>query len=312
MIISASRRTDIPAFYSEWLLNRLQEGYALIPNPRNPLYFSRVRLNPEIVDCLVFWTKNPAPMIPKLSQITAMGYPFYFQFTLNPYGANIEQNLPDKKTRIQTFQTLSRILGPERVVWRYDPVILTKQMDVAYHIQAFEKMALALEGFTHRCIFSFLDFYPKIRGELQALGGIEMQETDMRSVAAGFAQIAGGHKIRLFTCCETVDLNAYGIAPGACIDASLIEEILDCSIYYNKDINQRAACRCMESVEIGTYDGCAHGCQYCYAISSERAVRNNMENHDPQAPVLFGNLPEKAIIHEKKMISVKDGQMRLF
>ena len=156
MIISASRRTDIPAFYSEWLLNRLKEGYALVANPRNALRFSRVSLNPQTVDCLVFWTKNPAPMLPKLDEITAMGYPFYFQFTLTPYGQDIEQNLPDKKTLLQTFQALSRLLGAKRVIWRYDPVILTAQMNIEYHLQCFETFASALEGYTHRCIFSFL------------------------------------------------------------------------------------------------------------------------------------------------------------
>lgn len=311
MIISASRRTDIPAFYSEWLLNRLKEGYALIPNPRNPLRFSRVSLNPQTVDCFVFWTKNPSPMLPKLGEITAMGYPFYFQFTLTPYGQNIEQNLPDKRTLIQMFQTLSHILGPERVVWRYDPVILTEQMNVDYHMQCFEKLASALEDYTRRCIFSFLDFYPKVRRQLQEIGAIKIQRAGMEQIAAGFSQIAYRHKMHLFTCCEPVDLSPYGVAHASCIDGSLIEELLGCPICSHKDMNQRPGCGCVESVEIGIYDCCPHGCKYCYATSSENVVRANVLNHNPQAPVLFGSLPENAIISEKKMFSVKDQQMRL-
>lgn len=312
MIISASRRTDIPAFYSEWLMNRLKEGYALVPNPQNPLRFSRVSLAAEVVDCIVFWTKNPAPMLPKLGEITAMGYPFYFQFTLTPYGRNIEKNLPDKQTLLQTFQTLSCILGPERVVWRYDPVIITEQMNVDYHLQCFEALASALEGYTHRCTISFLDFYPKLGRSLQEIGAIEARKADVQQIAGGFSKIAQRHNLHLFTCCEPVDLSQYGVSHASCIDGKLIEEILNCSIYFQKDKNQRPGCGCMQSVELGSYDCCTHGCKYCYATSSAKAVQANALSHHPQAPVLFGDVPKKAIIIEKQMFSVKDGQIEFF
>ncbi|WP_099203858.1 DUF1848 domain-containing protein [Scatolibacter rhodanostii] len=312
MIISASRRTDIPAFYSEWLLNRLKEGYAVIPNPRNPLRFTHVELNPQTVDCFVFWTKNPKPMFSRLDEITAQGYPFYFQFTLTPYGRNIEQNLPDKKTLIHTFQTLSSILGPERVIWRYDPIILTEQMNITYHLHCFKEMASILNGYTHQCIFSFLNFYPKLRRPLQSIKALELEKTDIERIAEGFSQIAQKNNIRLSTCCEPVDLSLYGISHASCIDRNLIEKLLDCSVLSRKDMNQRNMCGCIESVEIGTYDCCTHGCKYCYATSSENTARANVLRHNPESPILFGNLPKNAIITEKKMSSVKDEQMRLF
>jgi DNA repair photolyase len=312
VIVSASRRTDIPAFYSEWLMNRLKEGYALIPNPRNPLRFSHVELNPQAVDCIVFWTKNPGPMLSKLDKITAMGYPYYFQFTLTPYGPEVEQNLPSKNVLIKTFQRLSSIVGSERVVWRYDPVILTDQMDIEYHMRCFEKMAAALEGCTSRCIFSFLDFYHKVRRLMQGIGALGIQETDMLRFAEGFSQIAQKHRLRLFTCCEPVGLSQYGIYHASCIDATMIGDILGCSIHSKKDNNQRPNCGCIESVEIGTYDCCPHGCKYCYATSAMDIARNNAANHNPKAPVLFGPLPENAIITERQMSSIKKFQVQLF
>lgn len=312
MILNASRRTDIPAFYSEWLLNRLREGYALIPNPRNPSRYSRVELTPQVVDCIVFWTKNPAPMLPKLHEVSAMGYPFYFQFTLTPYGRDMERNLPPKKTLLKTFQSLSDLLGPKRVVWRYDPVILTDGMNIGYHLRCFEQMAAALEGYTHRCIFSFLDLYPKVKRFLSGTAAWEMQEPDMQRIAEGFSRIAQKHRLRLFTCCEPVDLSRFGVAHASCIDAGMIEDILGCSIRTKKDANQRPACGCAESVELGTYDCCPHGCRYCYATSSAEAIQKNVALHDPKSPVLIDWLPDTASITVRRMNSVKDGQMRLF
>lgn len=306
MIVSASRRTDIPAFYSEWLLNRLREGYVLVPNPRNPLQYSRIEIQLQTVDCFVFWTKNPGPIISKLSEIAEMGYPFYFQFTLTPYGREIEAHLPSKATLIQTFRKLSTMIGAERVIWRYDPIMLTDYMDVSYHLQHFEQIAAMLEGYTNHCTFSFLDFYPKVRRALRNTAVLEVQTSDMLQIAEGFSNIAQKHQIQLSTCCEAIDLSQYEIEHAACIVAALIEYILGCAVHSKKDVNQRPGCGCMESVEIGTYDSCAHGCIYCYANSTAQAVQQNMACHNPRSSILFGHLPENAVITERKMVSVKN------
>ena len=311
MILSASRRTDIPAFYSKWLMTRLREGYVLVPNPRNPHRFSRVRLGPQAVDCIVFWTKDPAPILPKLDEISSMGYPFYFQFTLTPYGRELEPNLPPKRDLIRTFRKLGQMLGPERIVWRYDPVVLTEQMDIEYHLRCFEKTASLLEGCTRRCIFSFLDLYPGVRRALKGIPVREIREEDMLRIAAGFSEIAQKHGLRLFTCCEPVDLSRYGIDHASCIDASMVENILGFPIRARKDAGQRPGCGCVESVDIGAYDCCPHGCRYCYAVSSPADARKNAAAHDPKAPLLFGTLPEDAVVTEREMPTVKDGQMRL-
>ncbi|TCS76782.1 DUF1848 domain-containing protein [Pectinatus cerevisiiphilus] len=312
MIISASRRTDIPAFYADWLMTRLREGYVLVPNPRNKQHYSRVKLTPQTVDCFVFWTKNPAPMLPRLKLLDTMGYNFYFQFTLTPYGRNIEVNLPAKNDLLHTFRALSRLIGPERVVWRYDPIIMTKQMTVYYHINCFRKMTAALEGFTHSCIFSFLDFYTKLRRPLYDMGAAVIKQTEMFQLAESFAEIAQKHNIKLFACSEAVDLSRYGIKPACCIDAGLIEKIIKWPIRHTHDHNQRNGCNCAESIDIGMYDSCLNGCKYCYATSSLQAVQKNRLLHDVSAPVLFGKLPRGAVLSERKAESLKIRQGRLF
>lgn len=156
MIISASRRTDIPAFYSRWLLRRLEEGEVLVRNPVRPGQVSRISLAPENVDALVFWTKNPAPFLPQLPVIASMGYSFYVLFTITPYGERIEPGVPGIETRVEVFRALSRLLGRERVIWRYDPVILGGGMDADWHAGAFRYLASRLSGSTCRCMFSFL------------------------------------------------------------------------------------------------------------------------------------------------------------
>lgn len=312
MILSASRRTDIPAFYSDWILNRLREGYVLVPNPRNPSRFSRVQLNPQTVDCIVFWTKNPKEMITKLDTISALGYDFYIQFTLTPYGSDLEEYLPDKKELIETFRKLGTMLGSKRVIWRYDPVILTDRMDVPYHLECFEKMAGLLAGSTNRCIFSFLDFYARLKSPLQNLGILPIQEEDMCRIGEGFSWIAQKYGMQLSTCCESVDLGQFGVTHASCIDGDLIEELTGCSLRKKKDNGQRPGCGCMESVDIGSYDSCANGCKYCYGVFSRERAQRNKESHDPNAPVLFGSVPEDVIITEKPLKSLKDGQMDFF
>lgn len=312
MIISASRRTDIPAFYSQWLLNRLHEGYAMVRHPRNPHRYSRVPLHPDTVDCIVFWTKNPEPMLDKLDTIEKMGYRFYFQFTLTPYDRDIENGLPPKPDLIETFKKLGNRIGAHRVVWRYDPVIISDALDIAYHLNCFEKMAGMLEGYTNRCVFSFVDFYSKIRTALKRVAEEEVKEADMRRIAEGFSEIAIRHHLLLSTCSEVFDLSRYGISHASCIDKKMIEEILGCSISAKKDINQRPACGCIESIDIGTYDCCLNGCIYCYAASGGETVMKNAACHNPDSPALIGKPGDMDVISERKVKSLKDMQFNWF
>lgn len=312
MILSASRRTDIPAYYSKWFLNRLKAGYALVRSPYRPSRLWRVDLSPDVVDAIVFWTKDPAPMLDKLSEIGRMGYPFYFQYTLTPYGPEIEPGSPPAAEAVETFRRLAERIGPERMVWRYDPVILTGRMTPEWHFAKFEALCRALRGSTEECVFSFLDEYAKTRRSAALADRLEITPAAMRRIAAGFSQIAAGYGLTLRTCCEEIDLSACCIAHGACIDRQKIEKLAGCRLRVGKDRNQRPACGCAESVDIGAYNTCPRGCVYCYAVSSAAAARRNAAAHDPESPLLSGRPPPEETVVRRKCVSLKDPQLKFF
>lgn len=312
MIISASRRTDIPAFYSEWFINRLQQGFVYIRNPRNANRIVRVSLSTDTVDCIVFWTKNPQPMLSKLDAIDAMGYPYYFQFTITPYDKPVENGLPAKYKIMETFKRLSDKSGKQRVVWRYDPVIVSKEFPVEYHLDTFGKMCDSLSDYASKCIFSFIDLYAKIRERVKGVVDCEADTLTMNRIVQGFAKIAKGRNLELATCSETIDFSPYGVARAACIDKDLIEQITGCSIQAKKDANQRPNCGCIESVDIGAYDCCFHGCVYCYATTRESTVCKNMRLHDPGSPMLIGHLRGDEMMAVKEAKSLRVTQSSLF
>lgn len=307
MIISASRRTDIPAFYSEWFMNRLAEGYALIPNPRNPNRLGRVKLTPENVDCIAFWTKNPVPMFERFSLLDSMGYSYYMQFTLTAYDNTIETNLPPKAELLQAFIEMSKQIGACRSIWRYDPVIIDIKHPIEWHTEHFTAMCERLQSYTERCIISFVDPYKSLNNRYRALTNGEMI-----AIASGFAKIADKYGIILYTCAEEIELSQYGIKHGSCIDQQLIEKIIGSRIAARNDTNQRAACRCIESVDIGAYDTCSHGCAYCYATSSTKTVLRRMGAHDPHSPMIAGHPKGDEIITERTVSSQKINQLSLF
>ena len=306
MIISASRRTDIPAFYSEWFVNRLKEGYVLIPNPRNAGRLSRAELSPDNVDCIVFWTKDPLPMLEKLEQIDAMGYDYYFQFTLTAYGRTVEPNLPSKGELAETLIRLSERIGAERTVWRYDPVIVDPEHTVEWHIRQFAAMCDRLRDHTERCVISFIDPYKNIDPSFRS-----MTREEMTAIASAFLEIAKKYGISLHTCSEEINLEKYGVEHSACIDRALIERIVGCAIDVKKDANQRGACRCIESVDIGAYDTCLHGCKYCYATSNEKTARRRAGAHDPNHPSLIGYVRGDEKVTDRTAASQKSKQIRL-
>ncbi len=297
MILSVSRRTDIPAFYSEWFFNRLKEGYVLVRNPMNHRQVSKVTLNPDVVDCIVFWTKDPANMLDKLDLLKE--YNYYFLITVNPYGSQIERNVPQKENIIESFRRLSALIGKKRTVWRYDPIILTDKIDIDYHREHFDKLAARLRDYTERCIISFMDLYRKTERNMKRLNAVAINEHDMLETAKILADIASGHGLKIGACCEPMDLSPVGIERARCIDARLIAEILGENISIPKDKNQRDICGCAASIDIGAYNTCKHGCLYCYANYSDKAVANNIMKHDPGSPVLIGNVEPGDIITER-------------
>lgn len=302
MIISASRRTDIPAFYSEWFFNRLKEGFLYTKNPFNPKQISKILLSPEVVDCFVFWTKNPQPMLEKLDLLKE--YHFYFQFTLTPYERDIETNLPLKCELIGTFKNLSDRVGPQRIIWRYDPIVITAKYNKRYHLEQFDNLANDLSGYTKRCVFSFYDEYRKCSNNMRSLGVQEICDVDMLTIAKEFARIGEVYGLSLETCAEAIDLNSLRIRHGKCIDDELIAAISGRSIVVAKDKTQRELCCCVGSIDIGMYDSCPQGCLYCYANVNKAKAIENYEKHDPLAPLLMGTLKGDEKITERKMDSL--------
>lgn len=317
MIISASRRTDIPAFYSEWFFNRVREGFAVTRNPFNADQMAKWRLDPEAVDAIVFWTKDPAPMLGRLRELDERGFSYYFQFTLTPYGRDVEPGVRGKGAVADTFRRLAEAVGPERVIWRYDPIFLGDAHTEAWHAERFGGLADALRGCTERVVISFLDMdYRTVRrmGREGLRGGTAQEQDRLAGTLAGIARAAG---LAMATCAEEVDLTRHGIERGCCVDAALIERIsggarAGCALRAAKDKNQRDACGCVESVDIGAYNTCAHGCAYCYANFNPGAIARNRARHDPASPVLLGECDAAALEFRAGQRSLWEDQGRLF
>ncbi len=295
MILSASRRTDLPCYYSEWFINRLKEGYALSKNPMNPNQVRKIILSPEVIDCIVFWTKDPQNMMRQLPVIDSMGYHYYFQFTLNPYGKEIERYLRNKDLITNTFLRLSEQIGKNRMIWRYDPIIINDNSTISYHLEQFELLCRKLHDYTDVCIISFVDGYSKLNKKVKDEIVKGITEEQMNRIAAGFSVIAHNYGVELSACCEKLDLTSYGIRSSSCIDKTLVERICGHSISERRDKNQRIGCGCVQSVDIGIYNTCRNGCVYCYANHSDISIMNNIRRHDPKSDLMIGAVQQDSL-----------------
>ncbi|MEY8496087.1 DUF1848 domain-containing protein [Lachnospiraceae bacterium 29-91] len=311
MILSVSRRTDIPAFYAEWFFQRIREGFLYVRNPMNPRQVSRIGLSPEVVDCILFWSKNPAPMLERLDELRE--YPFYFQFTLTGYGRDIEPGLPDKRKEvIGTFQKLSEKVGKERVVWRYDPILVNDRYTMEYHWKAFEEIAGCLKGYTEKVVISFVDFYAKTLRNTKDLYIKSLSREEMKEIAEEMAQIAKSCGLVIETCAEQINLQDVGIRHGSCIDKKQIEKIAGCSLSVEKDKNQREACGCCESIDVGAYNTCRNGCRYCYANYHEEQVRKCIACYDVNSPLLCGRIEPEERVTDRKVRAFRNPQLSIF
>lgn len=291
MILSVSRRTDIPAFYAEWFIKRLRQKYVLVRNPFNAHNISRIPLSPENVDAIIFWTKNSKPLHKYLDEIDNLGYKYYFQYTITSFKKDMEENLPDKKEIIKSFQTLSEKTGSEKVILRYDPVIITSSYSIEYHIKAFEKLCRHLKGYTHKVIISFIDYYNNTYKNIKNHNVYNISNSDMYIIAENFSSIAKDNGLIIESCAEQIDLERFGINHGKCIDDELIEKITGYKISAGKD-NQRNACGCIKCIDIGEYNTCMHKCLYCYANINKDTAFKNYKLHDNKSPLLIGYVDE--------------------
>lgn len=299
MILSVSRRTDIPAFYSDWFFNRIEAGYVDVRNPMNIHRVSRVKITPDVVDCMVFWSKNPKPMLSRLDRLSQ--YQYYFQFTLNPYDQHIEKEVPLKRNIFDTFRELSDRIGKERLVWRYDPILISDKIDVNYHIKYFEEIAKRISGYSERCVISFVDLYKKVVSNISELNIREPNSDEIEKLVSALVPIAASYGFTIQSCAEHIDLGDFGISHGACIDPLLISHLIGQPIRVHKDKNQRAECGCVESIDIGEYNTCQHYCAYCYANFNCGVVSRKIGKHDPKSSLLIGELLDSDIVKERKV-----------
>jgi hypothetical protein len=296
MIISASRRTDIPAFYSEWFMNRIREGFLLVRNPFNANQVRRVDLSPGNVDVIVFWTRDPRPLLGRLDELNALGYRYYFQFTLTGYPKPLEPSVPPVAESLSAFKTLARKIGAERVLWRFDPIILSDLTPEGAVIEGFGRLARELSGSTSRVVISFVHLYKSVKRNLAGIGqaqGIRFHdesrsEEQVRRIVKALADIAAANSIGIVSCAGKLDLSTEGVAHGKCIDDRLIKKLFGLTVSDRKDRYQRENCLCVESQDVGQYATCTHGCVYCYANSSGAATHKNRGLHDPGSPFLVG------------------------
>jgi hypothetical protein len=293
MIISASRRTDMPAFYADWVIQRLRAGYCTVPNPFNREQVSRISLTPQDVDAIVFWTRNPQPLMPYLDELDARGYRYYFLFTLLGNPRQLDPKCPPLETSVATFRALAQRLGPLRVIWRYDPLVFTQLTSPRFHRDNFRRLADALSGCTRRCIISILQMYRKLQRRLKVLENTPAAVQscpleEYESLLRDLARIAQAHGLDLVSCAQEMDLQSFGIRPGKCVDDEWIATNLGIQVSSRKDPAQRAACGCVVSRDIGMYDSCLHGCVYCYATQSFEQSRKYFATHDPHSPSLLG------------------------
>ena len=309
MIIQTGMRTDIPAFYSDWLINRIKEGFVLVRNPYNPIQVTRYSLSPDVVDLISFCTKNPAPMLSKMEHLAPYGQ--YWFVTITPYGKDFEPNVPDKEKVMADFKRLSDIVGVNSIGWRYDPILIDDNHSVQWHISEFGKMVKELSGYTRTCVISFIDIYKKVEKNFPEAHAV--RHDDKITIGKAFIEIAKQYGMTIRPCAEGNELEAYGADCSGCMTVNTYETALDSHLNVpKKGRNQRnGECACLLGTDIGAYDTYGHLCRYCYANTDPDLVRQNMKKHDPKSPFLLGGYTPDDIIHEADQKSWIDKQLRL-
>lgn len=307
MIINTGQRTDIPAFYSTWLANRLKAGFVCVRNPYNPQQVSRYQLRPDVVDLIGFCTKNPSPMFPHMDLLRDYGQ--YWFVTITPYGRDLEPNVPDKHLLLEDFKRLSQLVGIASIAWRYDPILLTDRYTMDYHLRAFDTMSAALEGYTHTVVISFIDLYPKVRRNFPEAR--EVTKDQRLTLGKAIIDMAAARGMVVKPCAEGEELAAFGADCGGCMRIGDYEAAIGKTLLAPKRKGSRDACACYLSCDIGAYDTCRHLCKYCYANGDPARVLSQSRRHDPQSPFLIGSYEPGDIIHDVPQTSWIDRQLTL-
>ena len=294
MILFASGRTDIPAFYSNWFINRVKAGFVDVRNPFNQKLVSRIYFSD--VDLIMFCSKNPLPMINKLDILKV---PVLFHVTITPYGKDVEPYIPDKRLIIEGVKKLSLVLGIDNVVLRYDPIFLSDKYNVDYHIRAFDKLCKNLNGYVNKIIVSFMDEYKNVRSNKNILKYRAITKEDYNKIGEAFSKSAMDNGMSVQTCFEDEDLTEYGFVKGECLSHELAY-ILTGKKFKSSNVRKEKKCECVQMVDIGDYNSCMHMCKYCYANYDEKAVSSNFERHDDNSSLLIGSIQSDDVIKVRK------------
>lgn len=293
LILNVSGRTDIVAFYTDWFINRYKEGFVDVRNPFNPKLISRISFSD--VDAIMFCSKNPMPIIKYLDEIDK---PILFHVTLTPYGRDIEPNVPLKGSVINSIKKLSKTLGKENVVVRYDPIFISEKYSLDYHIEMFDDLCKRLDGYIEKIIISFLDEYKNVKKNRKILNYKELTLNDYEKIGKNFSFSSKKHNISVQTCFEDMNLVQYGFEKGECLSHKLAYKMTG-KKYPEWKARSGGKCHCVEMVDIGYYNSCKHMCKYCYANYDEKKVNENFLKHNPKSSLLIGELEKDDIIKER-------------
>ena len=312
MILNTGLRTDIPGFFSQWFYNRIDEGFVYVRNPyaKNQVY--SYKLNPELIDCIIFCTKNPKPMFENLEKLDEFNQ--YWHITITPYESEIEPNVPPVNEVIESFKYLSSRLGKDNISLRYDPIFINEKYTLKKHIESFEYIASSLSDYTDEAIISFIDLYDKTRRNFPQARQVNKEER--LRIGEEFAKIGKDNNLTIKTCVEGTELDKFGLDSSGCMTKETIERVIGKNLNINEQKARNGECYCLLNNDIGQYNTCNHGCLYCYANSNKRLVERNLKLHNPKSPLLIGEIKESDQIKEMKqesfIINDNTRQTRLF
>lgn len=287
MILNTGARTDTVQYFTPWLLKRFREGFVYARNPLFPNKVTRYELSPEKIDVVMFCSKNYEPILPYIREISDK-YRTYFHYTITAYGKDIEPGVPSIEKSVQTLIELSKIVGKEKIAWRYDPVLLTKKYTIETHAKTFELLAKNLAPYIDRCIFSFVEMYKKLQFNMPEL--IVLSAEDMNNLAEILGGIAKKYGIYIQSCGTKGDFSRYGINKSGCTTLEILGKANNCEFRSLKHSGMRAGCGCIPSRDIGEYETCLNGCKYCYANKNHEEARRRFALHNPNSPILIGEL----------------------
>lgn len=303
MILSASRRTDIPAFYSDWFMDKIRKGVIKRKNPYNNTIYE-TKLNPQNINMIVFWTRNAEPMIKKgyIDELIDRGYQFYFQHTItgytlkSPSGHKLDGRTQNPNKGIDSFNRLADMIGGNKIIWRFDPIVICDQLNIEEILRLYEKISNTITPDCKRNVLSFLDVYDHVGVNMEKYGFTNIKDLTktkneqlLNELLKGIKEIANNNQRNVFSCAESINLDKFNIEHSKCIDDDYIRDVFGIKTTKSKDRGQREACGCVKSIDIGEYDTCPHGCVYCYANQKKDLAMKNYKSHNFHSDFIISN-----------------------